>query len=87
MTENVIQEEEVLGECQKEVRLQSKKVTSLLTVPEESNCRISRVIDCTRFSSWKRLLRITALTLKFIMLLKKSAVTSIIVAEDIIQPE
>eukprot|EP00795_Rhopilema_esculentum_P006686 gene6686-12241_t len=87
LTENMIEEEEMLEECQNEVRLQSKKVISLLTVPEESNCRTSRVIDCIRFSSWKRLLRITSLTLKFIMLLKKSAVTSMIVEEDIIQAE
>eukprot|EP00795_Rhopilema_esculentum_P002224 gene2224-17828_t len=88
ITENVIEEEEMLEECQKEVRLQSKKVTSLLTVPEESNCRISKVIDWTRYSSWKILLGVTALTLNFIKLLKKSAVTSmIVVAEDILQAE
>ena len=56
-------------------------------MPEESSCRISRVIDCTRFSSWKKLLRVTALVLNFIKLLKKSVVTPIVAAEDILHAE
>ena len=86
-SESVAEEEEILKECQKEVKLQPKKVTSLLIVPGESNCRISRVIDCTRFSTWRKLLRVTALVLKFIKLLKKSVVTPIVVAEDILHAE
>ena len=87
-SESVVdEEEEILEECQKEFKLQPKKATSLLIVPEESNCCLSRIIDCTRFDSWRTLVRVTTLVLNFIKLLKKSVITPIVVAEDIVHAE
>ncbi|XP_014678785.1 PREDICTED: uncharacterized protein LOC106818606 [Priapulus caudatus] len=50
---------------QRSVEVEKKKSPAVLTVYETSD-----VIDCTRFSSWRKLLRVTAYVMRFVGMLK-----------------
>ena len=58
---------EVLEECRQEMK--SKKVAHTLVVAQGHGPRLGQIISCENFSSLHRLLRVTALVLKFVCLL------------------
>ena len=85
-----IDSEEVLEDCQKEVRVKSREVVTSLLVPDaKAAVKLSSLIDVNRFSKWRRLVQVVALVLKFVRLLRNRGQEKDvhIVADDIKEAE
>ena len=88
-SEGPVQELPMPEECAEELRVKDKlKVLNLLNTDGPS---LSRIIDCSSYSSVQKLLRVTAYVMKFIEAVKKSSDTtervSILSAEDLHKAE
>ena len=78
---------EVPEECRKEMRiadqrkLENNSQVSLLAV--EGKSMVAKIINCDNFSSFRRLLRVTARVLKFIKIIKGKCKSKDLRADDI----
>ena len=59
------------SECEEELRVKDKTRVTNYLLNTNSSLGLSNIIDCTRFSSIQKLLRVTAYVIKFINFLKK----------------
>ena len=81
---HTIREEEIVENCEKEVKVQSNITITLAVTHEDKE---SAIINATRFSNWAKLLRVIALVRKFIAVLKNPVIDRAIAAEVILAAE